>query len=181
MNMDGTSQREIAKSNTRVPTWSPDGNSLVFNTLIKGKQWLEKDSQRLETLDLQSGKRSVIASSVDLNGASWMTADTLIGGTIDSTNLLTLDMKNGKRTALVSGLVLDWNNSPDRKYLYYTIGGVEPKAMRLRLADHKVEEIAALTELRRVFAPISAAPDGSPVFTRDIGTQEIYALSVRWP
>jgi len=28
---------------------------------------------------------------------------------------------------------------------------------------------------------INAAPDGSPVFTRDIGTQQIYALSVRWP
>jgi hypothetical protein len=28
---------------------------------------------------------------------------------------------------------------------------------------------------------ISFAPDGSPLFTRDIGTQEIYALTVKWP
>jgi len=28
---------------------------------------------------------------------------------------------------------------------------------------------------------ISVAPDGSPVFTRDIGTQEIYTLTVKWP
>jgi hypothetical protein len=28
---------------------------------------------------------------------------------------------------------------------------------------------------------INVAPDGSPVFTRDIGSQEIYALNVRWP
>jgi hypothetical protein len=28
---------------------------------------------------------------------------------------------------------------------------------------------------------VGVAPDGSPVFTRDIGTQEIYALTVRWP
>ena len=28
---------------------------------------------------------------------------------------------------------------------------------------------------------ISVAPNGSPVFTRDIGSQEIYALTVRWP
>jgi hypothetical protein len=26
---------------------------------------------------------------------------------------------------------------------------------------------------------ISVAPDGSPIFTRDIGTQEVYALSVK--
>jgi hypothetical protein len=28
---------------------------------------------------------------------------------------------------------------------------------------------------------MSVAPDGMPVLTRDIGTQEIYAISVRWP
>jgi len=28
---------------------------------------------------------------------------------------------------------------------------------------------------------ISVTADGSPVFTRDIGTQEIYALAVKWP
>jgi len=27
---------------------------------------------------------------------------------------------------------------------------------------------------------MNVAPDGSPVFTRDIGTSEIYALNVRW-
>ena len=25
------------------------------------------------------------------------------------------------------------------------------------------------------------APDGSPIFTRDTGYQEIYALNIRWP
>jgi hypothetical protein len=42
-----------------------------------------------------------------------------------------------------------------------------------------------LKNLRRVVdwegsTQISVAPDGSAVFTRDIGTQEIYALTVRW-
>jgi hypothetical protein len=37
-----------------------------------------------------------------------------------------------------------------------------------------------------VLGPIGAAwagcvaPDGSPIFARDIGTHEIYALNVRW-
>jgi hypothetical protein len=59
--------------------------------------------------------------------------------------------------------------------------------MRIRLADRKVEEIASLKDLHRVVDPVdgdtqlSVAPDGSPVFTRDIGTQEIYALTVKWP
>ena len=105
----------------------------------------------------------------------------LIAGTQHSTNLVTFDMKSGKQTELVSGMVLDWATSPDRKYLYYTSGGAEPKAMRLRLADHRVEEIANLKELRRVAYSISVESDGSTVFTRDIGSQELYALSVKWP
>jgi hypothetical protein len=57
--------------------------------------------------------------------------------------------------------------------------------MRIRPADHKVETVASLKDLRRALGPdgntqISVAPDGSPIFTRDIGTQEVYALSVKW-
>ncbi|HKD59944.1 MAG TPA: hypothetical protein VKB47_05765, partial [Terracidiphilus sp.] len=70
--------------------------------------------------------------------------------------------------------------------VYYTTGGAEPKAVRIRLADHKVETIASLKDLRRAPGPdgstqISVAPDGAPVFTRDVGTQEIYALTLNWP
>jgi hypothetical protein len=59
-------------------------------------------------------------------------------------------------------------------------------AFRVRLADHAVETITSLKNLRRGTGPagnteISVAPDGSAVFTRNIGTQEIYALTVKWP
>ncbi len=60
------------------------------------------------------------------------------------------------------------------------------QALPIRLADHKVETIASLKDLPRAIGPhsntqIRVAPDGSPVFTRDIGSQEIYGLNVRWP
>ena len=49
-----------------------------------------------------------------------------------------------------------------------------------------METIANLKNLRMVDDPytstqVSVAPDGSVLFTRDVGTQEIYALSVKWP
>jgi len=55
----------------------------------------------------------------------------------------------------------------------------------LALGDQS-ETVASLKDLRLAPGPdentqVSIAPDGSPVFTRDIGTQEIYALSVKWP
>ena len=46
--------------------------------------------------------------------------------------------------------------------------------------------VASLKGLRRVVdvnvgTEINVAPDGSALFTRDVGTQEIYALDVKWP
>jgi len=61
----------------------------------------------------------------------------------------------------------------------------EPEAMRLRVADHQVETIASLKDFHRAMndgsTQINVAPDGSPIFTRDTGYQEVYALNVRWP
>ena len=100
---------------------------------------------------------------------------------------MTLDFKSGDWSDLLTTEVVEFMPSPDGKYIYYTTGGLDPSAMRLRLADHKVEALTSLKDLRRVAdydtntTQLSVAPDGSPVFTRDIGTQEIYALTVKWP
>ena len=120
-------------------------------------------------------------------GAFWITQDTLIASNEDSSKFLTFSFRSGMWTELLSGSFVNWELSLDRKYFYYTTAAAEAKAMRLRFADHKIEEIASLKDLRRVTDPvdgntqISVAPDGSPVFTRDIGSQEIYALTVKWP
>ena len=189
INMDGTSQREVTreKRNVPVPAWSPDGGSLMFDGDIEQNHEDEKNFQQLKMIDLQSGKISVIASSQGLGSALWIGPETIIAGSEDSTKLVTLDVNSGKLTELVPGTIVDWAVSVDRKYLYYTTGGAEPKAMRMRLADHSTEEITSLKSLRRALDPIlgeahmSVAPDGSPVFTRDIGTQELYALTIKWP
>ena len=71
------------------------------------------------------------------------------------------------------------------KYVYYTTGGPEPQVVRIRLSDRKSEAITGLKGIRRAMlignTEMRVAPDGSPIFTRDLGTQEIYALTVKWP
>ena len=77
-------------------------------------------------------------------------------------------------------------HSPDYKYLYISAGGAEPEVLRFRVADGKIETIASLKDMRQAPGPngntqIGVAPDGSPIFSRDIGTQEVYALTLKWP
>ena len=118
----------------------------------------------------------------------WISQDTLVAARSDNAKFLTFDFKTQKWTDLVAGNFVSWNMSPDRKYFYFTTGGAEPQAQRLRFADRQIETITSLKDLRRVVnsvgisgTQINVAPDGSPVFTRDIGSQEIYALNVKWP
>ena len=49
----------------------------------------------------------------------------------------------------ISGDIENFGLSPDGKYLYYTTGGAEPKALRYRLADHQIETITSLKDLHR--------------------------------
>ena len=101
---------------------------------------------------------------------------------------MTFDFKTQKWTDLGVGNFVSWAVSRDGKYLTFTTGGAEPKAQRLRFADHQIETITSLKDLRRTVDSVELtgttatfAPDGSLVFTRDIGSQEIYALTVKWP
>jgi hypothetical protein len=59
------------------------------------------------------------------------------------------------------------------------------RAEVIRPADRKTEFIASLKDFRWALGAgdhiqISVAPDYSPIFTRNIGTQEVYSLR-KWP
>ncbi len=149
--------------------------------------WREGYSAGLQIFDFATGKLSPVPSSQAMMGGQWVGPGVLVAAPTAATKLMTFDFKTQKWSDLVLTPVVNWATSPDDKYLYYTTGGTEPKAMRIRLSDHAVETITSLKDIRRVAdweesnTQISVAPDGSAVFTRDIGTQEVYALSVKWP
>jgi eukaryotic-like serine/threonine-protein kinase len=177
---DGGPPQRIVDRNSVGANWSPDGNLLVFNSLAVGRP-LE-----LHIYDFRTGKVSAVPSSQGNFGAFWVTQNTLVAANRDSTKFQTFDFKTQKWTDLATGHFVNAMVSPDGKYLYVTTGGAEPNALRIRFADHQIETIASLKDLRRVVDPFTAntqidvAPDGSPIFIRDRGTQEIYALKLRW-
>jgi len=118
----------------------------------------------------------------------WVAQDTLVAVNQKQTNFLTFDLKTQKWADLGPkdiGRIVNWMLSPDGKYLYFTTAGAEPKVERIRFADQKMETITNLKDFHRVIndraTQINVAPDGSPIFTRDTGYQEIYALNIKWP
>lgn len=57
--------------------------------------------------------------------------------------------------------------------------------MRIRVTDSHLEPLADLSKLNRIVtygsSELYLTPNGELLFTRDTGTQEIYALNIRWP
>jgi serine/threonine protein kinase/WD40 repeat protein len=180
VNVDGTAQQQIGPRFAFSPDFSPDGNQLLLTV------WKNSTEMEVGLFDVRTGTLSVVPSSAGLGGGQWVGQHEFAA--ISKTgNALTFDLKTRKWVDLVSGVLGGWARSPDDRYLYYITGGPEPKVMRIRPSDRNPEFMVALKDFRQAVSPgggdagLSVAPDGSPVFTRDIGTQEIYALTVKWP
>jgi hypothetical protein len=78
--------------------------------------------------------------------------------------------------------LVTWYPSWNLKSEFYTTGGTHPMLMRVSIADGKVEPIVSLKDLRRASPPgMDVGPGDSLYFTREVGTQDIYSLSVMWP
>jgi Tol biopolymer transport system component len=179
----GVPQKVVAKDSLAA-NWSPDGNLLVFTDIHDAAHL------RLQILDLRTGAFSAVPDSQDLVGGQWIAQDTLVARHLVTSKPMVFSMKTQKWSDLLPGttppIFVNWAHSPDYKYLYFATGGQDPQVLRVRLADRRVETITSLKDLQQATGPdgntqISVAPDGSPVFTRAIGMQEIYALTVKWP
>jgi Tol biopolymer transport system component len=159
--------------------WSPDGTSIVAS--VYGA---DDSDLGLWIVEVGTGKMSEVPSSKHKGGAFWLDQDTL-GADEDLKKLLIFDLRTGKWTDLVAGNFANWINSPDGKYVYFASGGAEPSVQRIRVADRHIETITSLKDFIRVsnfgFPQLRVAPDGSPMLTRDLDSQQIYALNVRWP
>ncbi len=182
--VDGGQPRTLVDADAGGPSWSPDGKRLLFTDRS------DPAHSKIQLLDTDTGKRSTVPDSSGLYNVRWVADDLLVATTSDSKKLIVFDITTQRWSDLVSsklpGYVVMVANSPNRKYVYYATGGSEPILFRVRLADHQVETITSLKGLTLANGPggntqFGVTPDGSPIFTRDTGTQEIFALTVKWP
>jgi hypothetical protein len=186
VSMDGGVPTKIVDNAINGAGWSPDGNSVVANvTATPGV-----GTWNIQITDLQTGKIARIPNSTGKGGVWWPSQNMLVAPDCTSQDeyppFVTFDFTTQKWSHLVNGPSDHWMSSPDGEYLYYTTGNVDPKVMRIRFSDHKVEEVTSLKNLRRIEDEVTQSwlgvtPDGDLLLTRDIGTDEIYDISLRWP
>jgi hypothetical protein len=138
---------------------------------------------------MRTAKKTAVPNSDDLS-ARWIAEDKLVAL---GSAFKVFDRKTGTwsdwKFEPKPRLITRWGVSPVHQYLYYTTGEPDPEVMRVHLGEHTAETIASLKDFPFAMyiqahgadRDVDVAPDGSPIFTRDTGAQEIYALTVRWP
>jgi Tol biopolymer transport system component len=168
-------------------TWSPDGARLAFGRLATAVDTAAND---IQVVDMKTRQTSTLPGSKGLFSPRWSPDGRYLAAlTVEGSKKL---MLYDFRTQTWSEWVTDAGNvgypswSADSRSVYYDSSFVDnPEYRRVKLGDHKSEEILSLNGLRRYLGIWGSwsgqAPDDSRLFVRDVSTQEIYELDVDFP
>jgi WD40 repeat protein len=141
----------------------------------------------IQLLDLDSKRVSKIPGSENLWQPCWSPdGEHLAAASADSKKLLLFDFKKQQWTDWIwneQGTVVYPTWSADGTYLYFE-NFTTATYRRVKLGQTHSELVTNLKDLHRYIgfgAWSGLTPDGSPLFVRDVSTDEIYALDMELP
>jgi Tol biopolymer transport system component/DNA-binding winged helix-turn-helix (wHTH) protein len=181
---DGGALQELTRDDLveTDPNWSPDGNTLAYGVYLPGRP----DQAAIRLFDLKTHSSRQLPGSEGVCFPRWSpNGRYLVANSLpDDTKLELFDFKIKKWRELVSnvGTIAYYSWSLDNNYVYFdNLLTDDPSYLRIRVVDSKLERITSLKSLRRYISdfgvPYSGlAPGDIPIFARDTGMQEIYAL-----
>jgi eukaryotic-like serine/threonine-protein kinase len=179
----GTPQELLPQENSLEadPAFSPDSTQLAFGG-VGGRRGIE-------LVDLKTHQVSRIPGSQGLFSPRWSPDGrylAVLSG--DSLSVSFFDFKDQKWSDPIkeSAVVGFPTWSRDGKYLYFDEGGADPTFRRVKVGATASETLFTLKGMARFTTYMvgkwsGLTPEGAPLFTRDIGVQEVYALDFEAP
>ena len=174
---DGGSPRLLLPDNHTQqldPNWSPDGSRIIFANESNDP------SSAIHILDLSTHQLSDLPGSEGLYSPRWSPDGRYVSAfSGDSKTLLVFDFQAQKWLPLATGSLSWLNWSHDSHYVYVLDYGGKTAIIRIRMSDHKAEQVADLKDMAtagRYGAALALAPDDSPLLLRDTGSQDVYSV-----
>lgn len=186
--VDGGSPEQLSSGESDLdPSWSKDGNTLMFGVLPAAG---EPQPAKVMLLDLKTRALTQVPGSEGICCPRWSPDGRwVIALSADNQKLLLLDLSTQKWRQLADkmGVIGYMTWSQDSKSVGFdtSFPTTDHGFFRVGIPDGQIARILSLKKIRRFF-PTSGewsgmAPDGSPLLVRDISTQEIYALDWKLP
>lgn len=179
---DGGAPRQLLPEDTENetdPDWASDGMKIVYSTCPTLGASSNSD---LRILDLSTGKSTLVPGSKGLVAPRWSPDGKFISAmTLDSMSMRLLSVRSGQWSPLNTGSVAFPEWSHDSRYLYYLQWKGEAALARIHPGDAKPQILADVsaehfTGFYTSWMNLDASD--APLFLRDMGSDEIYALAL---
>lgn len=185
---DGGSSQPVTSENVQEtdPTWSSDGGTLAFGRASPG----QAGQAFIQLVDVRTRRVSRLPGSELFFGPRWSPDGRyIVALSYDNTKLMLYDVASRNWRMLASKLgalgYLSWSSDSTRIYFDTVLD--ETGFFRVEIKNAKVEKIVSLKQIKQYPSQFGSGswtglgPGETPLFVRDISTQEIYALDWQLP
>lgn len=162
-----------------VPSWSADGKKIAFGDVppVFGEPL---GTEQIHILNMSSHALLDLPGSLGLWTVRWSPdGQSLAALTTVDQKLKIYDFARNRWRATKADHVNNFTWSNGEKYIYYDTESDDRALRRVRVSDGTVENLASLHDYPNLSWWWSGiTPDNSPLILRNLGTTEIYALSL---